>query len=220
MEAGVPRGQGYFLFPPFLVRLFTFVFCLRFSSFSASIALRLPNLRQFPISIPFSNPNLNPKGRTRPREASEKGSEAADERRERNPSPCFQTLVTVLLQIPLPPAPPRCDPALGFASVRSFVVSRGGWGIRGPRAEVGGGVGARAHEGPSAPHQGGSPAAAADDRAEDCRGPGRRALRRAVRLVVLPPRQCQVRVSSVPRACGLHVGGSRELVGLLAVQTC
>lgn len=47
---------------------------------------------------------------------------------------------------------------------------------------------ARAHEGPAAPHEGGAPAAAAGDWTAGRRGPGRRALRREVRLGMLPPR--------------------------------
>jgi len=90
---------------------------------------------------------------------------------------------------------------------------RGGLGFvtRG-RGARGGDGGAGAHEGPGAPHQGGAPAVAAGDRPAGRRGPGRRALRRAVRLGVLPPRQCQVRALPVPRACGVPVGGSRAII--------
>jgi len=76
-------------------------------------------------------------------------------------------------------------------------------------SRIRGGVGgASAHEGPGAPHEGGAPAAAAGDRAAGRRGPGRRALRWAVRLGVLPPRQCQVRALCVSSACGVAVGGT------------
>lgn len=67
-----------------------------------------------------------------------------------------------------------------------------------PRGGLGGdGGGARAREGPGAPDQGGAPEAAAGDRAAGRRGTGRRALRRPVRLVVLPPRQCQPKESQI-----------------------
>ncbi len=92
-----------------------------------------------------------------------------------------------------------------------------GWGLGGD------GGGARAREGPGAPDQGGAPEAAAGDRAAGRRGTGRRALRRPVRLVVLPPRQCQVtrdssrlapsvcvvRVRACVRACGWGASGAR-----------
>jgi hypothetical protein len=69
------------------------------------------------------------------------------------------------------------------------------------------GGGASANEGPGAPHEGGAPAATAGDRAAGRRGPGRCALRWAVRLGLLPSRQCQVRALCASSACGVAVGG-------------
>lgn len=93
-------------------------------------------------------------------------------------------------------ASPRCDPALGFTTVRRRRgSSRKALGLV-TETGVQGGVGsAGAHEGPGAPHQGGASASAAGDRAAGRQGAGRRALHRAVRLVVLPPRQCQPKES-------------------------
>ena len=87
-----------------------------------------------------------------------------------------------------------------FAAIRDASGIRGGVG------------GASAHEGPGAPHEGGAPAAAAGDRAAGRPGPGRRALRWAVRLGVLPPGQCQVRALFVSSACGVAVGGTRSVI--------
>lgn len=79
--------------------------------------------------------------------------------------------------------------------------------------EIRGGVdGASTHEGPGAPHEGGAPAAAAGDRAAGRCGPGRLALRWAVRLGVLPPRECQVRALCFSSVCGVAAGGTMSLI--------